>query len=242
MEQRSPADRNDCPPTGRTAFTLIELLVVIAIIAILAALLVPAVTRARETGRSAACTSNLRQFGIASMTYSLDYNNNLPSFRHWLYNKPGDLTTGDLYPYLKQKKVYMCPTDQMALTLKLKSTQKPTSPTFGNSHSHRDYSYAMNCGICHATDLSKFLDTTRTMVFMEGNLAPDDYTGQVGPQLVSASLSYRHRQLGHVLFSDMHVTHLGAKEFGVAGKTKRFWFPTDDTRGMNGNQFGSGLN
>src|SRR6476620_3915205 len=61
------------------AFTLIELLVVIAIIAILAALLVPAVARTKESGRGAACISNLRQIGIAVTLYIQDNNNRLPS-------------------------------------------------------------------------------------------------------------------------------------------------------------------
>jgi prepilin-type N-terminal cleavage/methylation domain-containing protein len=229
-------------PSGTAAFTLIELLVVVAIIAILAGLLLPAIAKSMESARNTSCLNNLRQFSIATSVYQLDNRGHLPAFRDWLFVKPGDLTSGQLYPYLKAKPVYLCPTDRLALSSKAKNPPGTApAPTMGNSHTMRDYSYAMNCGICHVTDPTTFLAPTQTLLFMEASLATNDYTGLVGPDFVSEGLSFRHGGRGHLLMSDLHVDTLTKSQYTPLTKLKRFWFPTDDTTGANGMQLGGGL-
>ncbi len=118
------------------AFTLIEPLVVIAIIAILMAILLPALKRAREQGQRAVCLSDVKQLALAWILYADQNDDKVVSSEAggaWKsqYGDPwvgvtwsntwatgGQLPepdqikgieTGALWPYVKQRKLYKCP-------------------------------------------------------------------------------------------------------------------------------------
>jgi len=81
-----------------SAFTLIELLVVIAIIAILAALLLPALSRAKQKAHRAACLSNLKQIGVAFTLYLDDHEGRFPDRRDLKSNLPGGFRPWTSWP------------------------------------------------------------------------------------------------------------------------------------------------
>ena len=80
MKKTSAMNRSVCRRSEAHSFTLIELLVVIAIIAILAAILMPALSAARERGKDAGCKNNIRNLGFYMTQYTEDNNSWYPQY------------------------------------------------------------------------------------------------------------------------------------------------------------------
>jgi len=123
-------------------FTLVELLVAVGIIGVLAALLLPVLSRARESAKRASCTNNLRQIGIAFELYLQENNDTYPAAAdpvsmspyYWLWMGRGWRTR--LTEYIPGDKenpgVFWCPSDPRSEN-KFESTSYAYSMAFYHS-------------------------------------------------------------------------------------------------------------
>ncbi len=99
-------------PKFNKGFTLIELLVVIAIIGILAGILLPVLSRARESARRTQCMSSLKQVGMGLIMYANENNESFPS------STTGAMASLNLLydTYISDSRVFNCPSDTTVTT------------------------------------------------------------------------------------------------------------------------------
>ena len=225
-------------PAGRwvrsrrvAAFTLVELLVVIGIIALLISILLPALSRAKESANRVACASNLRQLGIAFVMYTNDHRGWFPfhaaigevdrfgnpwNAEDWIYwhaaRKPAESA---IMTYLGgyQPKVLHCPSDDIAY-----HTRKITPDPY-------IYSYTMNmtmtsdpkAGQKHVKITAIRRAAEKILLVEEDERSIDD--GNFNPYLVGSSienyLAVRHDRQhvaldarGNACFADGHVDYI----------------------------------
>ena len=221
-------------PRKKGRFTLIELLIVIAIIAILAGLLLPALNKARESGRSASCMNNLKSITGTALLYAGDNHDFMPpasgnagdgstwvcprepwissDFVHcfWVYTTSryaGEQWTGGQAP----AKIYQCPSEPDEI---YRHTNHPDIPV-----SNYGYYQRLGAPTSWSADnvmrkLTRNRAPSRTGIITDLKAKSCDRTTfmRLGTtdDFMSASFGYapRHSSGSNVGFADGHVAHL----------------------------------
>jgi len=210
---------------GAGAFTLVELLVVIAIIALLMAILMPALNRAREHGKRAACFGNVRQLILAWCMYADENEDKIVngaagfSYRNmswgdhsrelaWVDAVSADwdvaikgIRDGALWSYVKNTDVYRCPTGRRgeALTYAIMFSM--------NAVCHDEVKGVKGAHIKNRNEIHSPAPQLRLVFIDEGYMTPDAYAVHYTREEWFDDPPVRHGDGTNVTYADGHAEY-----------------------------------
>lgn len=182
-------------------FTLVEILIVLAIVGILAAILFPVFGSVRANARATACSSNLKQIGLAMLLYAGDHNGYLPraSFPPGA-QRPRCGWPDYFFRYARNAKIFQCPEDETERAYDPACTAAADAPLLLQAGSYSLVGSQLVLKRREPSTVAIALDGDGNVNGEDEDVSPESLQEHFGPP--------RHMGAYNIVFGDGHVKRL----------------------------------